>query len=183
MEQELSPSAFIPFCSFGGSMSVVGKSHHMFNTHVCDKFKPTFLDGKLCYQINVHGLEDKVNKEEMAQKGIEFLLDYNFDRMIKVEEEVESVVKDSSAKEAMIYIESLGKNKALFGEGSYALTEVTEVKGTEAYLGLDEGIRHCQNSETFHECQAKEYLRNGMAKCNCTPYELRDYSKTGSCGF
>ena len=119
----------------------------------------------------------------MAQEGIEFLLDYNFDRMIKVEEDEDSAVKYSSAKEARIYIESLGKNEPLFGEGSYALTEVTEVEGTEAYLGLDEEIRHCQNRETFHECQAREYLRNGLAKCNCIPYELRNYSKTGSCEF
>ena len=71
----------------------------------------------------------------------------------------------------------------LFGEGNYALTAVKEIDGTEEFLRLDEGIKHCQNRETFQECQAKEYIKDGLVKCKCTPYEMRNYSQTVSCRF
>ena len=71
----------------------------------------------------------------------------------------------------------------VFGEGKYALTDVKEIDGTEEFLGLDEKIRHCQNRETFQQCQTREYIKNGLEKCNCTPYEIRNYSKIVSCKF
>jgi hypothetical protein len=68
----------------------------------------------------------------------------------------------------------------LFGEGNYALTAVKEIDGTEEFLGLDEEIKRCQDRESFQECQAREYIKNGLEKCKCTPYEMRNYSKTVS---
>ena len=60
----------------------------------------------------------------------------------------------------------------LFGEGNYALTDVKEIDVTEEYLGLDENIKHCQNRETFQQCQAREYIRNGLEKCKCTKWGI-----------
>ena len=67
---------------------------------------------------------------------------------------------------------------SLFGEGNYALTDVKEIVGTEAFLSLDEGIKLCQDFETYQDCMTKEYIKNGVEKCSCTPYELRNFSKT-----
>ena len=78
----------------------------------------------------------------------------------------------------MIYIENLGKNEPLFGK--YALTEVTQIEGTEAFLGLDESIKKCQTRQTFQECQSQKYKAYGLEECNCTPYEMRNYNKTVS---
>ena len=69
----------------------------------------------------------------------------------------------------------------LFGEGSYALSAVKEISGTDNFLKMDEGVKKCQNRESFQECQATEYLRKGLEECKCTPYEMRNYSKTVSC--
>ena len=66
----------------------------------------------------------------------------------------------------------------LFGEGNYALSAIKEVDVTDAFLGLDEEDKLCQNVETFLECQANEFIKIGLEKCNCTPYEIRDFSKT-----
>ena len=66
----------------------------------------------------------------------------------------------------------------MFGQGIYALTDVKEIDTTEAFLNLDEEIKGCQNVETYRECQAKEYISMGLKKCNCTPYALRNFSKT-----
>ena len=57
------------------------------------------------------------------------------------------------------------------------MTDIKEVKVTKAFLSLDERTKRCQNKQTYKECQHKEYLRQGREKCNCTPYELRDFSK------
>ena len=64
----------------------------------------------------------------------------------------------------------------LFGEGNYALTAIKEIDMTEAFMNLDEETRNCQNVETYQECQAKEYIKMGLEKCNCTPYVMRDFS-------
>ena len=79
--QDVSPSAFIPFCSFGGNRSVMGRFYDKFNTFVCDKFRPAYLDGQLCYQVDVNEQKNKVDGNKMEYHGIEFMLDYNFDRM------------------------------------------------------------------------------------------------------
>ena len=66
-----------------------------------------------------------------------------------------------------------------YGEGDYSLTAVQEIDATKAFMNLDkEGTRHdCQNVETLQECEAKEYIKMGLKKCNCTLYALRDFSK------
>jgi hypothetical protein len=69
----------------------------------------------------------------------------------------------------------------LFGEGSYALSAVKEISGTDNFLKMDEGVKKCQNRESLQECQATQYMRKGLEECKCTPYELRNYSKTVRC--
>ena len=117
-QRSISPSAFIPFCSFGGYMSVMGKTIHNFNIPACDKFRPTFLDGQLCYQLDANELRNKVDKLKIAAQGIVLLLDYNLDRMVKDEEDDLPTVGDYSILEEnnkntndeKIYIETLGNN-------------------------------------------------------------------------
>ena len=67
----------------------------------------------------------------------------------------------------------------LHGEGDFALTAVQEIDATNAFLNLNrEGTQHdCQNVETYQECEANEYIKMGLEKCNCTLYALRDFSK------
>ena len=66
----------------------------------------------------------------------------------------------------------------LYGEGNYALSAIKEVDVTDAFLSLDEEDKLCQNVETFLECQANAFIKLGLEKCNCTPYEIRNFSKT-----
>ena len=60
-----------------------------------------------------------------------------------------------------------------FGEGSYALTAVKAIDGTEQFLNLAEKTEICQNKETFENCLTREYLAQGMDQCNCTLYRLK----------
>ena len=69
----------------------------------------------------------------------------------------------------------------LYGEGSYALSAVKEIDGTKAFLRLDEGVKNCQSRETFQDCQAREYVRKGLARCGCVPFQIRNYARHVSC--
>ena len=41
------PSSFIPFCEYGGNMSVVGMHLDGFDLPICDKFRPKILEGQV----------------------------------------------------------------------------------------------------------------------------------------
>ena len=66
-------------------MATLGKSINNFNIPVCDKFRPTILDGQRCFQVNANEMQDDVDKDKIASQGIVLLLDYNLDRMVKFE--------------------------------------------------------------------------------------------------
>ena len=61
-------------------------------------------------------------------------------------------------------------------EGNYALTAVKEIYATEDFLGLDEKTKQCQSEETLEDCRMEKYLKDGLNKCKCTPYGIRNYS-------
>ena len=104
----LSPSAFIPFCSFGGNTSVIGESNKFFGSPVCNKFKPKIRKGQLCYQIDVNGFKDQIMDKKDKLLGLTFLMDYNDGRMVQVKSH-RNMTKLEKKADAMIYIETLGR--------------------------------------------------------------------------
>ena len=71
----------------------------------------------------------------------------------------------------------------MFGEGDYALTAVKQIEATEAFMLLDEDDRKCQGEESLQECEAKEYIEMGKARCECIPYHLISNFETVSMHF
>ena len=65
----------------------------------------------------------------------------------------------------------------LFGEGSYAVSDVKEMEVTDEYLELDKNIRNCQTDESFESCSTRQYLDTLKSQCNCLPYALRELLK------
>ena len=81
----LSPSSFIPFCSFAGNWNITGAYTDKLNTTVCNIFKETMVDGQLCYKADVDRFSDKVlDKKKIVTEGLVILLDYNKNRMVEV---------------------------------------------------------------------------------------------------
>ena len=117
----LSPSAFIPFCEFGGSMSIMGEVSSLFDSPVCNKFRPKFRNGQLCYQVNVNEVKDQIENKRDRLLGLTFLLDYNDERMLKSKtlrgnlaaspSRLYEMKNENSEKklEAKIYIETIGR--------------------------------------------------------------------------
>ena len=82
----LSPSAFIPFCQFGDSVSLLGIKIDEFDIPVCNAFKEVIHFDQICYEID---LQDYLTREEISKglrTGLALLLDYNEDRQYLNEE-------------------------------------------------------------------------------------------------
>ena len=63
----------------------------------------------------------------------------------------------------------------IYGEGNYGLSAVKEIDVTKGFQNLDERIKECQSFESLKKCFKKEFFKRGYAKCQCTPFHLRDY--------
>lgn len=78
----LSPTAFIPFCSFGGDMKIVGTTSEQFELPVCNSFKSIVRNDQLCYQIDLEDFKDINNMEKQLKEGFVLIVDYNEERQL-----------------------------------------------------------------------------------------------------
>ena len=86
-------SSFIPFCALAGNMEILGQKVENFKLPVCSKFKPKYLFGHLCYQLDVNDVKNQVKVTNGVHGGITFALDYNEDRRIGDRNEQEAKLK------------------------------------------------------------------------------------------
>ena len=95
-------------------MSAMGEKMEHFDYPVCSKFKPSLLNGQLCYQIDVNDIN---TGELTALPKLIFLLDYNDEKMMTTDIKshlefpnnmLEMQKNDETTHNAMIYIETLG---------------------------------------------------------------------------
>ena len=121
---DLSPSAFIPFCEFGGNMSLLGVRNSNFEFPVCSAFKKKIVYGNslLCYQININNFKESFTQLEL-KRGLTFLLDYNEDRqlsentgtphqMTKYNNMVNKFVDFEDQFKARIHIDTISKDQS-----------------------------------------------------------------------
>ena len=115
---KVSPSAFIPFCEFGGNMSSVGVPFDKFDVPVCNSFQAKILNDQLCYEVDLNRFAKKVCIEDEIKLGFNFIMDYNEDRQISMDEEVTEdseinlarrVVESNQDHNAFIYLNTIGK--------------------------------------------------------------------------
>ena len=85
----LSPSSFIPFCSFGEEF--IGKKIDYFDIPICSIFNPKHYFDQLCYETDLHKLKDNDKIEKQLEKGFTLVLDYNEDREIGCEESQQGI--------------------------------------------------------------------------------------------
>ena len=81
----VSPSAFIPFCSFGGDFDAMGANYSNFNVPVCNSFQATVKDEQICYELDLEKYKNELDLVKQLQEGLVLYLDYNEDRQSTVE--------------------------------------------------------------------------------------------------
>ena len=116
----LSPSAFIPFCSFEGSPDLLGKELWKFSIPVCTSFENRILDEQLCYQIDVNRVINETTASGLQKGGLSLLVDANAEYDLTslwsktIEEEIfddftEEFFKAEESEMIMIHIETISK--------------------------------------------------------------------------
>ena len=130
-----SPSAFIPYCDFGGVESSVGVKIQDLDFYVCNSFEAKIYNDQLCYEVDLNRFSNKDNIKRELGLGFNFLLNYNEDRQIKLESQEETTTDNvkglanllpSSDEDASIYLDTIGINSSLdsIGRGSSHNIEV-----------------------------------------------------------
>ena len=122
-DNKISPTAFIPFCEFGGNMSAVGVTIDQFDIPVCNSFEGKIINDQLCYEVDLNRFSNKVNIIEELKTGFAFIMDYNEDRQITFNQGSEKVIDkglvsridgaERDSQHAFVYLSTIGK-KPLF---------------------------------------------------------------------
>ena len=114
---KLSPSAFIPFCEFGGNMSAMGAKIPQFEVPVCNSFEPKILNDQLCYEVDLKKFSDRNNKIRYLESGFAFIMDFNEDRQSRFVNEfkrkteiglVNWISESNHEQSAFIHMNTLG---------------------------------------------------------------------------
>ena len=119
-DDKISPTAFIPFCDFGGDMSRVGTKIQEFKVPVCNSFYPKILNDQLCYELDLNRFSNKDNLKRELKYGLNLLLDYNEDRQITFDKDkhtttnknltlASSIVEFKQDQQAFIFLDTVGK--------------------------------------------------------------------------
>ena len=69
-----------------------------------------------------------------------------------------------------IYLPTLAPYSA-HDPGSYMMTSLKKMTGTDNFLEMPETTKQCQN-EVFEDCKAKYLTANGQKECGCLPWAL-----------
>ena len=170
-----SPSSFIPFCAFQSQLNISEPITFLPNSifPVCNSFTPVALNGQLCYNIKVN-----MTGRNGKDGGLVLVLDLNEDRSLSFgslsdsEDEEDFTLhldkRNQDAKNnAKIHLRLLTPFAGV-GGGSYQLTSVKNVKGTDAFLDMEESERQCVH-ERIEECQNRKMYK----KCKCVPQEFQ----------
>ena len=169
-EGNLPPSALVPFCSYQGESSLLGRQlPEMGNLTVCDKFQPTILEGQLCYALDSALLKGHSTKSGKSS-GLLLLLDPNPYHLNQKGKSAWGFNEDDSTFK--VYIQTLAQFTA-FGPGSYGMSALKKMTGTESFEQLPDHQKKClvHNRE---ECQTRSFLDQVQKECKCMPWALQN---------
>ncbi len=102
--QDQSPSAFIPFCSFGNDMNDMGVKMEEFKIPVCNSFKEIIRNDQLCYEIDLEKFKKLNNIQDQLQTGLILVLDLNEERQFGIHR------NDTNERERLQILGSNNKN-------------------------------------------------------------------------
>ena len=170
-------SSFIPFCAYKTNMTISEPEVWLPNISfpICTSFKPTILEGQLCYKIQVNATSGLGNQNELA-----LLVDYQDELSIHSPTKQEkkqkhnensallnfNTVDSANTEVAKVHIDTLSSFMG-FGGGNYEMTVVKRMTAKEDFLKMPLKERNCE-VELYEKCRTRKLL----GECNCVPWEL-----------
>ena len=148
--------------------------------------------GHSCYTLDVSSRLEKAYESLDAfskEAGLTLLLDYNTERSVnperlgsgtdKANEKAKDsldmrVLTDMKKSFATVFIHTIAQFKG-YGSGSYVMTAVKKMVGTNAYLNLPDDKKQCQQ-EVFEQCVQRQYIIQAKDKCACLPWTVKALS-------
>ena len=115
-EGELSQTALIPFCAFGGNLSAMGVKHEKIAQFpVCNSFRPKILIDQLCYEVDPNKYMKNFNFNDKI--SLILLIDFNEDRQIsmgnmindKTTEDTNLMILEKNEVKGEVFIGSIGR--------------------------------------------------------------------------
>ena len=109
----LSPSSFIPFCSFGEDMDTLGTRINEFDIPICNSFQAKIKDDQLCYELDLQKLKNNTYIEDQLKSGLFLVLDYNEDRQLIMKNEIpktsekEKMFTSDKENKAQIHLDTI----------------------------------------------------------------------------
>ena len=138
---------------------------------MCEKFTPTILEGQLCYSLDLARLGENHSKYG-KKNGLFLLLDPNPYQLDATEENPEGLSK-AAGQSFKVFIQNLAQY-TIIGPGSYALSSLKRMTGTESFKKLPDHQKKCM-VHNREECQSQKYLSTVQEECKCTPWSLQGY--------
>ena len=80
-EDSLIKTAMIPFCEFGGDMSVMGVKIDQLEVPVCNSFRPKIILDQLCYTVDPNEYKHKIDLK--GELSLSLFIHYNEDRQME----------------------------------------------------------------------------------------------------
>ena len=165
-EGNLPPSALIPFCSYQGKSSLlVHETPQIDNFTICNLFEPKIFEGQFCYTLDIALLKTKTKSGRA--NGLFLLLDPNPYPLHISEDNVQG----SNDRSFKVVVHTLAQYTT-FGPGSYEMSALKKMTGTNSFLQLPEEDKECLVHEK-EECQTQKYLDLVQTECKCIPWALK----------
>ena len=89
-----------------------------FGIPVCNSFQARILNDQLCYEVDLSSFSNKDNIQNELKSGFLFILDYNEDRQVTLDESnmhvedkglISRMMKSDSYQDASIYLNTIGQ--------------------------------------------------------------------------
>ena len=101
-------------------MEIVGAKIDEFEVPVCNSFRAKVLNDQLCYEIDLQKYSEKGNKDKELKIGFNFLMDYNEDKQVTIDNNFGKVsklnlantfVESDQNQHGFIYLDTIGKHQ------------------------------------------------------------------------
>ena len=156
-------------------MDMLGKTKNSLNFTACSQFKPTILGGQLCYSINLTSI-DTGKTETGKGSGMVILIDNGMQNTDERQNQdsnkspLDLASPGVDSRSARIYLNTLSSFTD-YRAGSYALTSLKKITGTESFLEQSDSNKKCK-IETLEQCQTQNFIDRVLKKCGCVPWAL-----------
>ena len=180
----LTPAALIPFCAYQTNMTLLGQDRPDLPFPVCNAFKPALLEGQVCHSLNIRSA--KMKTRNGRENGLVLILDPGIqedDQDKQTDNVLEGRVMSLNFEQrsvegsfSRIYLNTLSSFTD-FRDGSFAMTSLKKVTGTESFLKQTDNQKKCR-VETIEDCLAREYSNKIKESCGCLPWALSQAVKT-----